>query len=132
MGLLLPPLRPGIELPAGIAMSFVVETRMAWNDALVSEWGSLDPLHEECEPRDSALEALVFLCDWIGCQAVLCEVPFVGKIKTGRGYGEYTLFRHPDNKPIQYRIVESKKSEKDSDEVPLMKQPARVFRLEEE
>ncbi len=83
---------------------FRIEWRYVLNDAVVSPWKDVN-----LKWTDSAVDAYAELCAWLGCvpdRVGFTDAPELGQIRTGSGYGDYSLFQHPESDRYQYRIVE--------------------------
>ena len=95
---------------------FVVEYRRVFNDVRVSPWERFYDIGWHTTP----LEAYAELCAELGCIVLVdgfVDSPDWGRIRTVQGKiaedghemyasGDYTLFRHPEDQDIQYRIIE--------------------------
>ena len=86
-------------------MLYEVEFRRVINDACVTPW----KVFTDCPKRRTPLAAYDILCKQLNAIVQVCgfvDAPEWGMIRTGRGYADHTLFQHPEDRDIQYRIVE--------------------------
>ena len=63
----------------------------------------------DCGKHNTPLSAYDRMCKELGVIVEVCgfvDAPEWGHIKTGRGYTDHTLFQHPQDHDVQYRIVD--------------------------
>jgi hypothetical protein len=84
-------------------MSYMPQWRTIYSDVNVSHWADL------CDdPSDSAEKAYGKICEYIHGvpnRVGFTDAPEYGKIRTGRGYADASLFEDPRFTRQQYRIV---------------------------